>query len=366
MKFKIDRESLLNPLIHVSGVVERRQTLPILGNVLIVAKDNTIEITATDLEVEIKSVFSATVEHDGSTTLPARKFLDICKALPAEAVISFSLSDSQAKLVSGRSRFTLATLPAEDFPTVDTVVGETHLSLSQENLKRLIERTSFSMAQQDVRYYLNGLLFEFSEDKIRTVATDGHRLSTCIIDSELKTPGKQQVILPKKGVQEILRLLQNSSERVNIEVGSNHLRLVTNDISFSSKLIDGRFPDYDRVIPKGGNKHLIINTEQLKQTLVRTSILSNEKYKGIRLNLEPGTLKVQSNNPDHEQAEEEFEINYQGDPLEIGFNVTYLLDVLSNVQTETIELILSDGSSSCLIQEPETEQFRYVVMPMRL
>jgi DNA polymerase-3 subunit beta len=222
------------------------------------------------------------------------------------------------------------------------------------------------MAQQDVRYYLNGMMLEIASGRLRAVATDGHRLALC--DMPLDTPlnEKRQVIVPRKGVQELLRLLENSDEPIRIDVGSNHIGISTREIRFTSKLVDGRFPDYDRVVPKGGDKIVVADRELLRQALMRTSILSNEKYRGIRLKLDKNIIKIQAHNPEQEEADEELEVDYQGDVLEIGFNVTYLLDVLANVRSDNIEMTLSDSNSSCLMREPGTEQFRYVVMPMRL
>lgn len=366
MKLTINRETLLKPLQQVTGVVERRQTLPILGNLLFKAARNKIEITATDLEVEIKASCQAEVEEDGELTLPARKLLDICKALPEGASIKLSSSDSRAQIRSGKSRFSLSTLPADDFPEVGKIKGETRFTMPQNALRNLIERTNFSMAQQDVRYYLNGLLLELTSGQIRAVATDGHRLATCDTEVNVTSPGKQQVIVPRKGIQELLRILQDTEDPAEVEVGNNHIRVMSPDICFTSKLVDGRFPDYERVVPKGGDKHVIANRELLRQALSRTSILSNEKYRGIRLNLDNNTVKIQAHNPDQEEADEEFEVDYKGSSLEIGFNVTYLLDVLATIPSDQVEITLSDSNSSCLIEQPGTDRYRYVVMPMRL
>lgn len=366
MKFTIDRESLLKPLQHVIGVVERRQTLPVLGNLLVVADKDGLQITATDLEVEIQSRVKVDIEEGGEITLPARKLVDICKALPEGAKVQFSFSDQKAQIKSGKSRFTLATLPAADFPVVENVRGECSFSIPQSKLKELIERTQFSMAQQDVRYYLNGLMLEISNGLVRGVATDGHRLAMCDMPVDVTMPGPRQVIVPRKGIQELQRLLEGSDEPVEVNIGTNHIAITGNDIRFTSKLVDGRFPDYERVVPKGGDKQVLADRELLRQALSRTSILSNEKYRGIRLNLAKNIVKIQAHNPDQEEADEEFEVDYAGGGLEIGFNVTYLLDVLSSVRSDSVEITLSDSNSSCLMREPGTEQFRYVVMPMRL
>jgi len=366
MKFTVDRETLLKPLQQVIGVVERRQTLPVLGNLLIVASSDGLVVTATDLEVEIQSRLAIDIDEPGEITLPARKLVDICKALPEGAKVQLSVKDQKAQIRSGKSRFTLVTLPAADFPVVETIKGDCSFSIAQNKLKELIERTQFSMAQQDVRYYLNGLMLEISSGLLRGVATDGHRLALCDMPVDIKTKEPRQVIVPRKGIQELMRLLESSDETVQVDVGSNHICISNADIRFTSKLVDGRFPDYDRVVPKGGDKLVLADRELLRQALSRTSILSNEKYRGIRLNLDKNILKIQAHNPEQEEADEEFEVDYKGGGLEIGFNVTYLLDVLSSVRSDSIEISLSDANSSCLMREPGSEQYRYVVMPMRL
>lgn len=366
MKFTVDRETLLKPLQQVIGVVERRQTLPVLGNLLMVASDNGLMITATDLEVEIQSRVDVDIDEPGEITLPARKLVDICKALPENVSIQIAIKDQKAQIRSGKSRFTLATLPAADFPLVESIKGDCSFAIAQNQLKELIERTQFSMAQQDVRYYLNGLMLEIARGRIRAVATDGHRLALCDMPVDIKIQETRQVIVPRKGIQELMRLLESSDTLVQVDVGSNHIGVSNADIRFTSKLVDGRFPDYDRVVPKGGDKLVLADRELLRQALSRTSILSNEKYRGIRLNLEENIIKIQAHNPEQEEADEEFEVDYKGADLEIGFNVTYLLDVLSSVRSDNIEITLSDSNSSCLMCEPGTQQYRYVVMPMRL
>jgi DNA polymerase-3 subunit beta len=366
MKFSVDRETLLKPLQQVIGVVERRQTLPVLGNLLVLASADGLQITATDLEVEIQSRVDVDIEEAGEITLPARKLVDICKALPENADIQISIRDQKAQIRSGKSRFTLATLPAADFPVVELAKGDCGFTISQSQLRELIERTQFSMAQQDVRYYLNGLMLEIAKGRLRAVATDGHRLALCDMPVDIHINHTRQIIVPRKGIQELLRLLDSSDAPVRVDVGSNHIGVSNADIRFTSKLVDGRFPDYDRVVPKGGDKHVLADRELLRQALLRTSILSNEKYRGIRLNFEKNIIKIQAHNPEQEEADEELDVDYNGAGLEIGFNVTYLLDVLSSVRSDNIEITLSDSNSSCLVREPGTEQYRYVVMPMRL
>lgn len=366
MKFKTQRETLLKPLQLVIGVVERRQTLPVLSNLLLVAEKDRLSLTGTDLEVELVAQVSLDVSEPGEITLPARKLLDICRTLPEQAELELSVDGERAQLRSGRSRFTLATLAASEFPTVEEINASLEFELGQKELKRVIDKTQFSMAQQDVRYYLNGLMLEMSPKRLRSVATDGHRLAVC--DAELAIGGAdgQQVIVPRKGIQELNRLLEDSDEVARVQVGSNHVRVQLDQLRFTSKLIDGRFPDYERVLPKDSDKEIAADRESFRQALVRTSILSNEKYRGIRLQLETGRLRVQAHNPEQEEAEEEIEVQYEGPELEIGFNVNYLLDALGALSGDQARLALRDANSSCLIQEPGPSQCRYVIMPMRL
>ena len=366
MKFQIQRETLLKPLQQVIGVVERRQTLPVLGNVLVNASATGLELTATDLEVELQARVGLEVEEPGEITIPARKLFDICRTWPEGVNMSISLKDDRILVQGGRSRFTLATLPASEFPLVEPMAGSRQFAVAQRDFRELIERTHFSMAQQDVRYYLNGLMLELNPDSVRAVATDGHRLALSDMAASVDGAEGQQVIVPRKGIQELVRLLDDSDVQAQVEIGSNHIRVSTPELRFTSKLIDGRFPDYQRVVPKGGDKQVLADRESLRQALTRTSILSNEKYRGIRLNLDPDVLRIQAHNPEQEQADEELEVEYQGAALEIGFNVTYLLDALAALRTGQVELILSDSNSSCLIQEPGTTRCQYVVMPMRL
>ncbi len=366
MKFSIQREDFLKPLQQVIGVVERRQTLPVLGNVLINATKKYIKLTATDLEVELQAQVNVAVAEVGDITLPARKLLDICRTLPAEAQLDISVKKDRALVRSGKSRFTLSTLPATEFPVVDKIKSAKRITLPQNKLHELIERTAFAMAQQDVRYYLNGLMLEAEDGILRAVATDGHRLALCQIEADTGDSSGDQVIVPRKGVQELHRLLEDSDAPVQIEVGSNHIRITTDDLRFTSKLIDGRFPDYHRVIPKNADKQLLVNRELLRQALTRTSILSNEKYRGIRLDVSENNIKIQAHNPEQEEAVEEIDANYTEENLVVGFNVTYILDVLNVLDSDDVSVSLSDANSSALINQPGSEDCRYVVMPMRL
>ncbi len=367
MHFTIQREALLKPLQLVAGVVERRQTLPVLSNVLLVVEGQNLSLTGTDLEVELVGrVALEEAAESGEITVPARKLMDICKSLPSDALIDVRLDEQKLIVKAGRSRFTLSTLPANDFPTVEEGPGSLNFTLPQAKLRRLIERTSFAMAQQDVRYYLNGMLLEVSANVLRAVATDGHRLAMCSMTAGIEQADRHQVIVPRKGILELARLLTEQDGEVAIVLGQHHIRATTGDFTFTSKLVDGKFPDYERVLPKGGDKLVVGDRQVLREAFSRTAILSNEKYRGIRLLLASGTLKIQANNPEQEEAEEEVAVDYSGAGLEIGFNVSYLLDVLGVMTTDQVRLILSDSNSSALVQEAENDESAYVVMPMRL
>jgi DNA polymerase-3 subunit beta len=368
MKFSIQRETLLKPLQTIVGVVERRQTLPVLSNILVTVGNNSLSMTATDLEVEMIAKLDLDSAESGDITIPARKFVDICRALPDGANVDIALDSEKERVTvrSGKSRFNLATLPVNDFPSVESITPQFSFSLPQKVLKRLIEKTNFAMAQQDVRYYLNGLLLEISSGMVRSVATDGHRLALCGHECDVKPADTIQLIIPRKGVIELAKLLEDSDELVEVQVSSNHIKINLNDFVFTSKLIDGRFPDYDRVIPKNSDKQVLADREALRQALVRTSILSNEKYRGIRLKLSNGVLQAQANNPEMEEAEEEVEVDYQGSELEIGFNVSYILDALGAVTEENVSMELGDANSSCVISPQQDRSCTYVIMPMRL
>jgi DNA polymerase III subunit beta len=366
MKFSAPREALLEPLQAVIGVVERRQTMPVLANVLLNAVEKGgLSVTATDLEVELVATVDVQVEKGGEITVPGRKLLDICRALPEGAAVSVTLSGDKVTVRSGRSRFTLSTLPAAEFPTVEDIKAQQRVSLPQSQLRRLIEKTQFSMANQDVRYYLNGMLLEIAGPIIRSVATDGHRLALCelTVDGADSTP--QQVIVPRKGVLELQRLIGDEGDCA-LEIGTNHLRVTLAGIRLTSKLIDGRFPDYERVIPRESEAPMMADRVQLADGLNRIRILANEKYKGVRVELKPGSVTVQAHNPEQEEAEEEIEVQYDGAAMEIGFNVEYLIAALRALDAEAVRLEFRDAASSCLIQDPERRDCKYVVMPMRL
>jgi DNA polymerase-3 subunit beta len=364
MKLTATREELLAPLQSVIGVVERRQTMPVLANVLLSARDNRLAITGTDLEVELVAATKVSLEQPGDITVPGRKLLDIFRALPEGVSVTLSTEGERVIVRAGRSRFTLSTLPAAEFPVVEEINAAQVLSLAQGEFRRLIDKTHFSMAQQDVRYYLNGLLLETQDSTLRAVATDGHRLA--LSEMTLSAPAKAgQVIVPRKGVLELQRIL-GTEGTVELAIGTNHVRAQIGDIRFSSKLIDGRFPEYGRVIPSSPPKQVQADRELLRNALQRTAILSNEKYRGIRLGVRTDLLTIQAHNPEQEEAEDQVEVVYAGDEVEIGFNVNYLLDALSAIEGDKVEIGLSDSNSSCLIHAPGLTQTRYVVMPMRL
>lgn len=367
MHLSIDKDTLLKPLQMVSGAIERRHTLPILSNVLLDVQQGQLALTGTDLEIEmVASVAVEKVHSEGRVTVPARKLLDICRSLPDGSEIELTLVGEHFVICCGKAKFTLTTLPAAEYPNLESWQGDVSLQLSRAELRRLLEETAFSMANQDVRYYLNGLLFEVDQHTVRTVATDGHRLAMSELQLPQSTGAQQQLIIPRKGVLEMLRLLPDDDGSLTLSLGNNHIRLEDTAFSFSSKLIDGRFPDYRRVIPRNSTKQVTAHRPLLKDACTRASILSNEKYRGVRFNLSVNELQITANNPEHEQAEEVIEVEYQGDALEIGFNVGYLLDVLNSLNTDLVLVHLSDSNSSALVEGVGNTQASYVVMPMRL
>jgi DNA polymerase III subunit beta len=365
MKLTASREDFLAPLQNVIGVVERRQTMPILANVLLSAHDNRLSVTGTDLEVELVATAKINVQDNGAITVPGRKLLDIFRALPEKTSVTLSTEGERLSLRGGRSRFTLSSLAAAEFPVVDEINAQQTLTVAQGEFRRLIDKTYFAMAQQDVRYYLNGMLLETEGTALRAIATDGHRLALCEAQLEVRVNSAQQVILPRKAVLELQRIL-GAEGNIELAIGTNHVRAQIGDIRFTSKLIDGRFPEYGRVIPAAPTKIINAAREGLRQALQRTAILSNEKYRGVRVSVKPDLMMIQAHNPEQEEAEDEVEVNYKGDEVEIGFNVNYLLDALSAIDTDRVEIGLTDANSSCLIRAPGTTNTKYVVMPMRL
>ncbi len=366
MQIKINREILLKPLTNVSSIVERRHTLPILSNLLVVAKNNNIQLTATDLEMQISLNIESKFTGELSTTISAKKLLDICRSLPEGVDIDMQSNDSRITVKTGKSRFNLQTLPAADYPVMTKAAGAgTEINISQIVLKKLLKQVEFAMAQQDIRYYLNGLLLEVNENKLNIVGTDGHRLSFTSTTLN-KSYEKTEVIIPRKTVVELIKLLDDSEEEVLIEINAGQVNFKFSDIRLISKVIDGKFPDYNRVIPVGHQNTFSVNRVGVLTAMQRASILSNEKYRGIRMVLSNNNLKLISTNTEQEEAEEELEIDYAKDGLDIGFNVTYLIDVLNNVNDETINFSFADANSSCLVTVPNDENYKYVVMPMRI
>lgn len=366
MQIEIRREELLKPLTLVAGVVERRQTSPILSNLLLRSDATNLTMIGTDLEVEIIANLPAPNSKKGEITVPARKLLDICRMLPAQALISFKLEKEKMVIKSGNSRFTLLTMPATDFPSLETARWEWSFALPQQELKTLLEKTHFCMAQQDVRYYLNGLLLELSGEQVRAVATDGHRLALGEARVSTRSDAPHQVIVPRKGVQEIVRFLEPKEDAVEIQLSANHLRMNLGDIVFTSKLIDGRFPDYNKVIPATQSKQALLPSGGFREALTRVGILSNEKYRGARLSLERGKLRITAHNPEQEEASEELPVDYEGEEIEIGFNITYLSEAVAALDQGQVELRLTDPNSSCTLSAPQEKRYLYVVMPMRL
>ena len=364
---KAAQEKVLAALQAVSGIVERRHTLPILANVLIRKTGAQIEFTTSDLEIQVRT----TAELDGdaanfSTTVGARKLIDILRSMPNDQVVSLSAAQSKLTLQGGRSRFTLQTLPAEDFPLVQEAADFGPMfGVPQKTLKRLIDQVHFSMAVHDIRYYLNGILFVAEGTSLILVATDGHRLALAQATLDAEIP-KQEVILPRKTVLELQRLLRDDDAPIEMRFAGNQAKFAFSGMEFVTKLVEGKFPDYNRVIPKGHRNAITLGRAPLLACLQRAAILTSEKFKGVRLNIEPGSLRIASSNAEQEEAKEELEIDYAGDAIEIGFNVTYLIDVLANVSAEMIKVELQDANSSALISVPELEGFKYVVMPMRI
>ena len=366
MKITAQREALLKPLQIVSSVVERRQSSPILANTLLSLNGQTMTLTGTDLEVEMVAHAAVEADGDGDITLPARKLMDLCRTLPEGAKLEMLIEGDRATIRSGRSRFTLSTLPAVEFPNVEPSDTAQQVKLTQSQLKTLIEQTQFAMAQQDVRYYLNGLMLEVKPDQITAVATDGHRLAHCVIQTKTGIADSVQVIVPRKGVIELARLLESTDDPVEIHLSKNHIRVILADVTFTSKLIEGKFPDYQQVIPANPEKIMNCNREALYQAFNRIAVLSNEKFRGMRFQLEPGLLRASVNNPEQEEAEEEIEVDYNEEGFEIGFNIGYFMDALNVIRTDTVSVLFTDSNHSCLVKGVNDNQSQYVIMPMRL
>lgn len=364
---KTHRDTLLAPLQSVSGIVERRHTLPILSNVLLEKKGEKLTLLATDIEIQITtSTEVGAGEGDGAVTVGARKLQEILRSLPDTTEVSLVLEDKRLQVRAGKSRFSLQTLPADDFPRMTMAEGETRqFTISQKAFRQLLGKTQYSMAAQDVRYYLNGLLLLVEGKELRAVATDGHRLAFASVEIDADLP-RQEMILPRKTVLELNRLLVDNDEPLNITLTANQVRFNFGSVVLVSKLIDGKFPDYERVVPATLKNHLTVGRQSLMQAMSRAAILTNEKFRGVRVVLGENSLKLIAANAEQEEAQDEIEVNYQGDVIDVGFNVGYLLDVLNNVHTEEIQWSFNDANSSALITVPGNERFKYVVMPMRI
>ncbi len=364
---KAAQEKLLNALQAVSGIVERRHTLPILANVLIRKTGGAVEFTTSDLEIQVRT----SGEFDGdagnfATTVGARKLIDILRALPAEQSVTLSANQSKLTLQGGKSRFTLQTMPSDDFPLVQEAADFGPVfGVPQKTLKQLINQVHFAMAVHDIRYYLNGILFVAEGKSLTLVATDGHRLALAQATLDVEIP-KQEVILPRKTVLELQRLLKDDDAPIEMRFAGNQAKFSFAGMEFVTKLVEGKFPDYNRVIPKNHKNHVTLGRAPLLASLQRAAILTSEKFKGVRVNIEPGVLRIASNNAEQEEAKEELEVDYDGDAIEIGFNVTYLMDALANMGQDMVKIELQDTNSSALITVPEQAGFKYVVMPMRI
>lgn len=365
---KAPQDKLLAVLQSVAGIVERRNTLPILANVLLRKTGNALQLTTSDLEIQIRTTADLGGDTgDFATTVNARKLIEILRTMPNDQTVAIENSQSKLLLKGGKSRFTLQALPAEDFPVVQEAAsfGPT-FSVPQKTLKNLIGQVAFAMAVQDIRYYLNGILFVAEGKQLSLVATDGHRLAFASATLDIEVPNKQEVILPRKTVLELQRLLSDTDTPLQMCFAHNQAKFNFGVMEFVTKLVEGKFPDYNRVIPRNHKNEVTLGRASLLACLQRTAIMTSEKFKGVRLNLDPGVLRVASNNAEQEEAVDELDIDYNGDSIEIGFNVTYLIDALASMGQDMVKLQLQDGNSSALLTIPENESFKYVVMPMRI
>ncbi len=365
--FKSTQDKVLAALQSVAGIVERRHTLPILANVMVRKTGSQLQLTTSDLEIQIRTTAELGGD-DGSfaTTLGARKMIDILRTLPADQTVSLENTGGKLILKGGKSRFTLQSMPAEDFPLVQEAPSfGPAFSVPQKTLKSLLGQVSFAMAVHDIRYYLNGILFVAEGNSLSLVATDGHRLAFASATLDVEVP-KQEVILPRKTVLELQRLLSDKDGAIELQFATNQAKFSFDGMEFVTKLVEGKFPDYNRVIPRNHKNIITLGRQPLLACLQRAAIMTSDKFKGVRLNLEPGTLRVASNNAEQEEAVDELDIDYGGDSIEIGFNVTYLIDALQNMGQEMVRVELADGNSSALITNPDDNAFKYVVMPMRI
>jgi DNA polymerase III subunit beta len=366
MKFIINREEILTPLQQIVSVIEKRQTMPILSNVLMVINDDQIILTGTDLEIQIIAKINITTATPGSITVPARKLLDICRLLPNAAEIRFEQQDDKIKILSNRSRFSLSCLPADNYPEFSESELENHFFINAGKFKKALDKTLFCMANQDIRYYLNGLLLNISNSKLKLVASDGHRLSIYEDTLDQATGYETRIILPRKGVLELSRLLDDPEAELKIEFSANNIRVFIKNLIFSAKLVDSKYPDFGKVFQQEFFDQIHIQKQILKDALTRVAILSNEKFKGVTFDITPDSLNISTHNPEHDEAEEELLIEYKGEHLSIAFNAQYLLDAVSNLDSELAVLTIASNASSCFIGEPGDCAYKFIVMPMRL
>ena len=366
MNFIITRESLLKPLQQIVNVIEKRQTMPILANVLLNIESNKLILTGTDLEIQIIDEVAISNASSGSVTVPARKFLDICRLLPAGADINFQLSDDKVKIKSARSRFTLSTLAAEDYPKFSETKMDCAFSINAGILREAFNKTLFCMANQDVRYYLNGLMLNISNNKLKFVASDGHRLSIFETEIDLATGIEARILIPRKGIIEFNRLLDEPDMDVNVMFSKNHIKIAINNLVFLSKLIDAKYPEFSKVFQQAFFDPIYIEKNVLKDALTRVAILSNEKLKGVSFVFEAKQLNISTHNPIHEEAEETLNIDYSGEQISIAFNAQYVLEALTNLDSDQVVLTVASNVSSCFIEQPNEQKFKFIVMPMKL
>lgn len=366
MKFNINRETILAPLQQIVNVIEKRQTMPILSNVLMAIEADQLILTGTDLEIQIVAKINIPGASAGAVTVPARKFLDICRLLPAGADIKLEQQADKVKIFSGRSRFSLSCLPSENFPEFSESALDNQFVINAAKFSKGLTKTMFCMANQDVRYYLNGQLLHLSNTKLKLVASDGHRLAIYEDTLDQPTDIEAKIILPRKGVIELSRVIADPDAELMVKFSANNVRIQMNDLIFSAKLVDSKYPDFSKVFNQEFFNPLHIQRQQLKDALTRVAILSNEKYKGVSLDIETNRLKISTHNPDHDEAEEELSIEYTGEPLSISFNAQYLLDAVSNLDSELAVMSIAGNASSSIISEPEELAYKFVVMPMKL
>lgn len=366
MKFIINRETLLIPLQQIVGVIEKRQTMPILANVLMLVQDNYLTLTGTDLEIQLICKIEITEIAQGSITVPARKFLDLCRLLPAKADIQIEQNDDKLKITSNRSRFTLSCLPSEQYPEFIESDMDKSFSINAGKLKKALEKTTFCMANQDVRYYLNGLLLNISNKNFKLVASDGHRLSIYEDSLDEPTGYEARITLPRKGVLELYRLLDKPEINLNIVFSANNIKISIENLIFSAKLVDAKYPDFSKVFQQTFYEAISIQKQEFKDSLTRVAVLANEKFKGVTLDICPTNIKINTHNLEHDEGEEDVSVEYQGEELSIAFNAQYLLDALSNIDSDAVILTIANNLSTCFIDEPKQAEYRFIVMPMRI